>query len=519
MTSPTTERGNAWEQLELLATVFVTGAAVMTIEIVGTRVIGPVFGVNLFVWSALLTVTLGSLAVGYWAGGVAADRVPTRQLLSVLVIIAGGLLALSPVESRFVLQSCQHLGPRGGALLASALLFSPPLIALGMTAPVAVRLATSDVRRTGHSAGTVYAVSTVGSLLGTLAVGFVLVPAVETQTILLIAASALIVTGSVSLALRRKFAGFSALLLPLLAVESADAVPLPKGLEILARSQSLYGLVEVVNDENRGVRLLRADHSVIGAQFVRDKSSGFAFLHQLEAVRFLRPAAKDVLQIGLGIGSLPSVLGREGMSVEVVEIDPAVVRFARDYFGFVASGPVHVEDARAFLRRTERRYDLVVHDTFTGGTTPEHLLSREVLNRIHEILRPGGILALTCPGYEHGEKAEALWAVARTVRSVFRRTRIFRDHAGQEDSAEPSNYTFFASDDAIDFVIPKQARFENELCEEVQRSLADCEVSQPIPPGPAITDARNPLGRLQLPIAEAHFDAMNKLLPPEVWLQ
>lgn len=519
MTTQTNRRGQAWHQLELLATVFLTGAAVMAIEIVGTRVVGPVFGVNLFVWSALLTVTLGALALGYWAGGVVADRVPTRSLLSVLVIVAGGLLALCPLASRLVLQSCQHLGLRGGALLASALLFSPPLVALGMTGPVAVRLATSDVRRTGHSAGAVYAVSTMGSVLGTLAVGFVLVPVVETRTILLMAATALIVTGSVSLAARRKFGGFLALILPLLAVGGAEGLPLPKGLEILARSQSLYGLVEVVNDDNRGVRLLRADHSVIGAQFVLDKSSGFAFLHQLETIRFLRPSAKDVLQIGLGIGSLASVLGREGLRVEVVEIDPAVVRFARSYFGFVESGPVHVEDARAFLHRTERRYDLVIHDTFTGGTTPEHLLSREVLSRIHDLLRPGGVLALTCPGYEQGEKAEALWAVARTVREVFRRTRIFRDHSGQGDSGEPSNYTIFASDDPIEFVIPKEARFENELCEQVQRSLRECEVTQPIPPGLPITDERNPLARLQLPIAEAHFDAMNRLLPLEVWLQ
>ncbi len=161
---------------------------------------------------------------------------------------------------------------------------------------------------------------------------------------------------------------------------------------------------------------------------------------------------------------------------------------------------------------------MIVHDTFTGGTTPEHLLSLEVLRRIRDILRPGGVLALNFVGYPSGPHAEASWAVARTIRTVFRNVRAFRDSAPGDQPNEAGNLIFFASDDTLAFAIPENAQFENERCERVLRSFQGWEVLQLVPDGPVITDARNPLARLQLPIAEDHFEAMNKLLPVEVWL-
>lgn len=505
-------------RVELLGTVFVTGAAALAIEIVGTRIIGPVFGVSLFVWSALLAVTLGALAIGYYVGGVLVDRRPTARLLGVVVTAAGGLLSLARVLRIPVLHTAETLGPRGGALLAATVLFGPSLVALGMVGPVVVRLGTSDLRAAGHSVGAVYAVSTAGSLAGTLAIGFWLIPSCETDQIMVGTAVMLVLAGGVSLARRARAAALLVLGVPLLAW-AAPQGRLPAGIRVIARAQSLYGLVEVIDDDNRGVRLLRADHSIIGAEAVRDHSAAFGFLHQLEALRFLRPHAKDMLQIGLGIGSLPTALAREGIRADVVEIDPAVVRFAERHFGFRPTGTVHVEDARTYLRRADRRYDLIVHDTFTGGTTPEHLLSLEVVRRIHELLQPGGVLALNFAGYASGPKAAASWAVARTMRAVFPSVRSFRDAPPGDHPDQPGNLIFLASDGPLDFQVPPGARFENELCEQTQRAFQSWEVLSSIPAGPVITDEANPLARLQLPVAEEHFRAMNELLPPEVWIR
>lgn len=503
---------------ELFLTVFVTGAAALTIEILGTRIVGPTFGVSLFVWSALLAVTLGALAAGYYVGGVLIDRVPTPRLLGLAVTASGVLLGLVRASSQLVLRSAEGLGPRSGALVSAAVLFAPSLVALGMVGPIAVRLATRDLRAAGRNVGSIYAVSTAGSLVGTLAVGFWVIPSFETDQILTGTATVLILLGAGALVRRGRRAALVLVFVPAL----ASAVPklsLPSGIQVLARSQSLLGLVEVIDDTNRDARFLRADHSIIGVEFTRDHSPGFAFIHLLESIRFLRPEAKNLLEIGLGIGSLPAILGRRGIDADVVEIDPAVVRFAQQYFGFSTKGQIYVEDARTFIRRTEQRYDLIVHDTFIGGTTPEHLLSIEVMKRISELLSPGGVLALNFAGYQEGPNAEATWAVARTVRAVFPKVRIFGDGPAAEQPGEPRNLVFFASQGDLDFRIPKDASFDDLASERILRAFQDWEIANPEPAGPLITDRHNPLARLQLPIADQHFSAMNKLLPPDVWVQ
>ena len=502
---------------ELFITVFVLGATTMVIEIMGTRVIGPVFGVGLFVWSALLSVTLGALALGYYCGGVLADRTRSLRLMGALATGTGALLALVPLLSHAVLNATEGLGPRWGALASATLLFAPSLVALGMTGPVAVRCATQDLRLAGRSVGSIYAVSTTGSVAGTLGLAYLVIPAFETQFILLGTASLLILLGASSLAWRKSRAAFAAILLPLLGAMVPEPA-LPNGFSILDRSQSFYGLVEVIEDNNRAVRLLRSDHSILGAQFVSDGSPAFAFVHILEAVRFLRPKARNALQIGLGIGSVPRALSSQGIRFDAVEIDPSVVRFAKQYFGFLPNGDVHEEDARTYLRHAQRQYDVVVHDTFTGGTTPEHLLSLEVLQRIHASLRPGGVLVLNFIGYYAGEQAEASFAVARTIKAVFANVRVFRDAPLTEEPEMPGNLLFFASDGSVEFDIPANANFESAVCQQILRSFQAWEVLRQVPAGALITDAKNPLARLQIRTVEKHFAAMNELLPAEVWL-
>jgi spermidine synthase len=504
-------------RIELPLTVFVSGAVVMLVEILGTRILGPVFGVSLFVWSALLSVTLAALAVGYYVGGRVVDRTPTPRLLGAVVAAGGVLLGGVPWLGRTVLEAVDGLGPRAGPLLGALLLFAPSLTVLGMVGPVAVRLATTELNATGQRVGSIYAVSTAGSLAGTFVTAFLLIPAFETDQILLGSAVLLIVTGAVSLARRGRAVALLGLIVPLLA-NGVSRPELPAGIQIRARARSPYGLVEVIDDSTRGVRFLRADHSLVGTQFLGDHTSAFGFQHLLEALRFARPRAQELLVIGLGSGSLATALAPHGIRADIVEIDPAVVEFAERYFGFVPEGEVHVEDARTFLRHTERQYDLIVHDTFTGGAAPEHLLSLEVLERVHELLRPNGVLALNFVGYQRGPHVAGSQAVARTLRAVFHTVRSFRDRPIDEKPDAAVNLTFFASDAPLAFTIPADADFENEACAHILHSFQAWEVLKDVPVGPPITDAQNPLARLQLAAAEEHFRDLGELLPLEVWL-
>jgi spermidine synthase len=505
---------------ELLTTVLCSGAVVMLIEIIGTRIIGPVFGVSLFVWAALLSVTLCALAIGYYTGGVLIDRAPRVTLLGAALLFGGVALGLVPVLAPTVLMSMSGLGPRGGPLLAALVLFAPPLTALGMTGPIVVRLATTDVAGAGKRVGNVYAVSTAGSLIGTLITSFWLIPEYDTEEIVLGGSAVLLLLGALLLARRGKWwagASFAALLLPAMGLPSKP--PLPANIQVLARTRSFYGLVEVIDDTARGVRYLRADHSIIGAHWIRDQTAAFAFLHALEVLPIMRPSAKDLLIIGLGTGALPSALAKLGIRADVVEIDPAVARYAERYFAFTPTGTTHIEDARTLIRTTNTRYDLIVHDTFTGGSTPEHLLSAEVLRQLHQLLRSNGVLALNMVGFQRGPNAGATWAVARTLRAEFPVVRAYRDSPLDHRPDETSNIIFFASDGSLDFAIPAHFHFNDSICAKTLPAMRDRELPlQDVPPGELITDEHNPLGRLQLGVAEQHYDAMSKLLPLEVWL-
>jgi spermidine synthase len=495
------------------------GAAVMVIEVLGTRLVGPVFGVGLFVWAALLSVTMTALAIGYYAGGVLADRFPHVQRLYQALLCAGVFLALSCWLSPHALGISEGLGPRLGPLLAASILFGPSLACLGALGPIATRLLTKDVGHAGHGVGAIYALSTVGSLVGTPLTAFVLIPSFSTEAVLVALAVILGALGAVPLALASRPSALGGVLVLGLTLASGGREP-PAGFKILREEQSLYGRLQVIDDVQRGVRFLRADHSIIGAEFPADGTPGFAFVHVLEAARLMRKDANRWLQIGLGIGSLPKILAARGNTVDVVELDPTVVELAKRYFNFVPSGEVFLEDARTFLRHASHanQYDVIVHDTFTDGSTPEHLLSVEVLDDVKRLLKPGGILALNFVGFRNGPGAGATRAIRSTLESRFANTRVFTDEPLDSDPDGLSNLVFFSSDSALELVLSAGEHFESARCAEIARSLAQWELPKPSEGGQVITDEKNPLSALQLPIAEAHFYAMKKLLPADVWL-
>jgi hypothetical protein len=177
---------------------------------------------------------------------------------------------------------------------------------------------------------------------------------------------------------------------------------------------------------------------------------------------------------------------------------------------------VYAEDARRLIRHLDKRYDFIVHDTFTGCSVPAHVLSVEVMRRLKELLLPGGILAVNIVGAETGPLSKSAQAVNRTVRTVFEHVRAFRD--GPDSGAELSNLVFFAATEPIRFRATDA--FESVGCRDMLTSFESWEVLETVDlSAPIVTDAHNPLERLALPVSEAFRNAMNQLYPPSFWIQ
>ena len=181
-------------QRYLYLVVLVAGAAVLAIEILGTRILGPFYGVSLFLWSALITVTLVALSAGYAVGGRWADRGATLPRLYVLLAAAGLWTLLIPWLRDPILIVTEPFGLRFAVLAAAFILFAVPLTLLGMVSPYAIQVRASSLHRVGTTAGDLYAVSTVGSVVAALLTGFVLIPNVGVVRLTLLTGGLLIAT-------------------------------------------------------------------------------------------------------------------------------------------------------------------------------------------------------------------------------------------------------------------------------------------------------------------------------------
>lgn len=441
--------------------VFMTGASVMVIELLGTRLIAPFYGASLYVWSSLISVTMIALAVGYFVGGRWADRAQ-RSGLSLIIALAALFTLLIPWAARPVLLATDSLGLRGGAFTSALVLFFPSLTLLGMVGPLAIKLATSQLDGVGSSSGTIYAVSTLGSVIGTLLLGFFLFPWVGSRQILVSLGLLLFVLAVAVAVFEQKRFGKTIAVLPctILAlaglclvpkIVGAGHVPSDGRFKVLSERESLYGYVRVIEQSSRDLRFLTSDASMIGAANISDGANRLTYQDIVALIPAIKPSIKKALLIGQGAGHMAMTLrDKYGIVTDTLEIDPAVAQAATDYFGFKPNGLAIVGDARYEIRHLTGQYDLIIHDCFTGGSEPSHLLTVETLQQLKGLLAPEGILALNFVAFGQGEGQKALASVSKTVAQVFTNQSLFVSEPGEDFN----DYIFLSSSKPIDLASP-----------------------------------------------------------------
>ncbi|NJD25688.1 MAG: hypothetical protein FIB06_09830 [Betaproteobacteria bacterium] len=485
----------------LMLTITMTGALVMVIEIAGARVIAPYFGVGLFVWTALISVTLLALAAGYWIGGVVADRRPEARILYLIIGAAGLYVLFLPWLRDPVVQLCIPLGLRAGTFVSATLLFAPPLALLGAVSPFAIRLGARVIENLGRKVGLFYAISTAGSFCGAMLTGFYLLANVgvgRTLTasgLFLVALSAgylLFIGRRPALATPLLIAPVLALLTPVAPVEArlADGTVA----RIVDQKDSFYGSVKVIDYRfgPRGIRELTIDGLVQGGVDLQTGAPIYEYAALLDFLpRHLRPQTDSALVIGLGSGALPRTYAAQGMAVETVDIDPVVVDLCRRHFGLPPGHVVHLEDARTFLNRGGKSWDLIVLDVFSGDTTPGHLLSVEAMGAMKARLAPGGLLAFNLIGSLDAPDS-TLPSILATLRAVFAQAVLYPLYKGGESGG---NVVVVASDQALAGTpVPAPAGLPQTLADGIAHALAN-----PLPVGDrfarhaVLTDDFNPI--------------------------
>jgi MFS family permease len=406
--------------LILIVAVALAGAAVMVIEVAGAQVL-VTFSAGLNAWVAMISVALGGLAVGYALGGWLADRWPSagRRLLAAALAVGGVTCAADALVWVQARDAVAGLGPRAGALLGAAMLFGPAFIALGAAYPLALKLWTRSAAEVGRRAGWLSAASAVGSLIGAVLAGFVLVPELALETVFGACATGLLLGAGALAVVARRWPAATVLLVIAVGVALLPGRPLPEG--VLYRRGSMFGPLEVRG--LGGQRTLMVANTVQGIA-LPDLDRPGAFRSNMPHTRLISgmihksaPGGRALL-IGLGAGLMPAEL--EPMECVSVEIDPAVVDAAAGYFGFDRTRhPVHVADGRAWLLARNELWEVIVVDAFRGADLPHHLLTREFFELARSRLRPGGVLVINAQGAVTGDDAKLIRAIEATLRVTF----------------------------------------------------------------------------------------------------
>ncbi len=446
-TSPVTSGAAAVPRADryLRVVVFVSGAVSIGIELAASRLLAPFFGTSLFIWANLIGLTLIYLSVGYVIGGRIADRCPSERVLYSITTVAAFATGLIPLLSRPILAqsltafTSLSLGGFYGSLAGTIILFAVPVTLLGCVSPFAIRLALRSVTGAGNTAGSLYALSTVGSIVGTFIPTFLLIPRIGTVrtfytfALVLLAASLFGLIRVPARAFRRPSIAIAFILLAaMIAIMTfgyRGFVRPVEGRTLIWQGESAYNFIQVVEDPRSGAYELqlnegRAVHSIYYPNqavqpFTRGPWDFFSVAPLFVADQ--RPEhVRSAAIIGLAGGTAAQRMfdSYPQLRIDGVEIDPKLVDIGRRFFNMNQPGlRVIVQDGRYFLRATNNRYDVIGVDAYKQPYIPFQLTTREFFQEAFDRLNDGGTLVVNAG--RTGTDYRLVEVISQTMRAVF----------------------------------------------------------------------------------------------------
>ena len=411
----------------------------MIVEILGAKMLSPYLGTSHFVWTAQIAVTLVALALGYYIGGWVVDRTMKVGWLYAAILVAGIYLAFTVAITEWVVYGCLKFDLALGSLLTSTVLFFVPLCLMAMVCPFLIRVLTASLSGMGQSVGRLTAISTMGSFVGTVLIGYLLIPYLPNSTTMYLTSALLMSIGGGYFLIWGKRTGERPIAMIGLAIGllvgygalRADGLARSDTIE-LYRSNSDFGLLQVLHEKSGPRRYYLNDYLVQNTYDTNLHQSTSMFTDMLHGLaKVYTRESKDVLCIGLGVGIVPMKFAREGSNVDVFEINPAIIPVAQKYFDLQPELlNIIPGDGRYLLSRTVHRYDAVILDAFLGDSCPSHLMTREAFSAIRGVLKPDGVLVInTFADFAAGRDFFAA-SLFKTLTNVFASVRIHGEERG-----------------------------------------------------------------------------------------
>jgi predicted membrane-bound spermidine synthase len=425
----------------LLLTVFISGMTTLGVELSASRLLDPFFGNSLMVWASIIGLMLLYLTAGYFVGGRWADRDPRASTLFQITAWGAFWVGLVPLVAAPVLRwSIQgfadyNVGILAGSLIGVLVLFSLPITLLGTVSPFAIRLSLSDVEHGGHTAGSIYALSTLGSLLGTFLPVLVLIPNLGTRLTFFTFSLVLLVVslGGLFLTRSRRAWAYTAMLVILLGLnffwQTGPIKPTPG---LVYETESRYNYIQVVEQHDEAGETWRdlhlnegqGIHSTYNPDYPDYPLVGgvwdyFLIVPYFNNPPFTQDDVNSLLIIGSAAGTISKAYSHiyGPIPIDGVEIDPGIIAVGRQWFAMNEPNlTVYAQDGRYFLTRADKTYDVISVDAYRPPYIPFHLTTQEFFQEIYYHLNENGVVAInagrTATDYS---LVEALGATMKTV--------------------------------------------------------------------------------------------------------
>ncbi len=419
----------------LYVAVFFSGMVSLAAEMSASRLLGNYFGTSNLVWASIIGLILIYLTLGYFIGGKWADHSPKLSTFLSILAWAALTLAIVPLTARPVLRLASQafdnlwMGNLIGSFVVVMVLFILPITLLGTASPFAIRIALHDSRQAGTVAGSIYAISTLGSFIGTFLPDLILIPLIGTYRTFLVISSILLVIALFSLAifvhwkraLKLSWMVLVIILLAIFGTRGADKIA--DGL--VYESESSYNYIQVL--QQNGYTLLRLNegqgvHSIYHPQQLNYHGP---WEQVLVAPLFNAPPVqlsdiKSMAIVGLAAGTTArqAAIVYPDIAIDGYEIDSKIVQVARKYFAMdIPELTVFEQDGRWGLSTSNHTYDIVSIDAYRPPYIPWHLTTREFFQQVHDHLNPGGVMVINV-GRGPSDR-RIIDALGSTILSVF----------------------------------------------------------------------------------------------------
>ncbi|MCX6257386.1 MAG: fused MFS/spermidine synthase [Bacteroidia bacterium] len=430
------------------------GATVMCVELISARMLAPYFGSSLFVWVAVIGITLLSLALGYYTGGRLADKYTRIATIHWVLLIASVFLMFMHYISQHLTMVFMGMEMRLAAVLVSLLLILPPLLFMGMVPTLLIRFLTANVDHSGAITGRVFTISSASGIIILPLMGFFIIQQFGLTTPSIIIGLLVGIIPLLKLLVHNKFISFIYILFILFSFSQRKIATSSPDVRVIAYSEGLLGQVLVADVFKNGAgektndRLLFINRMGQTGIDLNSNTTKWNYITFFTSVASKLPEHSRALLLGLGGGAGANVLKNNlQFAVDAVELDERIVNIARKYFFLNPDIHVIIDDARHYLEKTTQTYDLIFFDVFRGEFQPPHVLSLECLKKARSLLNKNGLILINFNGFLSGEIGKPGRSVYVTLQAAGLYTKILTTPG----KVEERNTLFVASAEPQDF--------------------------------------------------------------------